>query len=78
MADIFDVLADSTRRDLLQVLLDKFVASDGDVGELSVGEMVELLAISQPSTLAFMAKKDFRVTLGTDVSGVIPEPATVS
>ncbi|MET3769394.1 DNA-binding transcriptional ArsR family regulator [Marisediminicola sp. UYEF4] len=49
MADIFDVLADATRRDLLQVLLDKFVASDGDVGELSVGEMVELLAVSQPT-----------------------------
>ena len=49
MADIFDVLADSTRRELLHVLLDKFVASDGDVGELSVGEMVELLAISQPT-----------------------------
>ena len=49
MADIFDVLADATRRDLLSVLHDKSVASDGAVGELSVGEMVGLLAISQPT-----------------------------
>lgn len=49
MADIFHVLADATRRDLLQILLDKYAASDGEVGELSVGEMVGLLAISQPT-----------------------------
>lgn len=49
MADIFDVLADTTRRDLLQALLDKRESSNGAAGELSVGEMVELLALSQPT-----------------------------
>jgi len=49
MADIFDVLADATRRDLLQALLDKRESANGDAGELSVGEMVELLELSQPT-----------------------------
>ena len=49
MADIFDVIADPTRRDLLQVLLDRYVATDSASGELSVGEMVEKLGLSQPT-----------------------------
>lgn len=53
MADIFDVIADPTRRDLLQVLLERRVASDSDSrghgGEISVGEIVEKLGLSQPT-----------------------------
>lgn len=49
MADIFDVIADATRRDLLQALLDRYVATDSETGELSVGEMVEKLGLSQPT-----------------------------
>ncbi|MCU1507603.1 MAG: ArsR family transcriptional regulator, arsenate/arsenite/antimonite-responsive transcriptional [Microbacteriaceae bacterium] len=54
MADIFDVVADPTRRDLLQVLLERYTASevDADVpgaGEISVGEIVEKMALSQPT-----------------------------
>jgi ArsR family transcriptional regulator, arsenate/arsenite/antimonite-responsive transcriptional repressor len=42
MADIFDVLADGTRRDLLRSLRDRD-------GEVSVGELVAELGISQPT-----------------------------
>jgi DNA-binding transcriptional ArsR family regulator len=49
MADIFDVVADATRRDLLSLLLDRYVAAESDSGELSVGEIVEKLGISQPT-----------------------------
>jgi DNA-binding transcriptional ArsR family regulator len=49
MADIFDVVADPTRRDLLQVLLDRYVSSDSDAGEISVGEIVEKMGLSQPT-----------------------------
>lgn len=49
MADIFDVVADATRRDLLQVLLDRYTASDSTHGEISVGEIVEKLGLSQPT-----------------------------
>lgn len=45
MADIFDVIADGTRRDLLQVLL----GSSASGGELSVGQLVERLGLSQPT-----------------------------
>lgn len=41
MADIFDVIADPTRRELMAAL------RDGD--ELSVGQMVERLGLSQPT-----------------------------
>lgn len=43
MADIFDVIADATRRDLLQALL------HSGSGELSVGQLVEKLGLSQPT-----------------------------
>ncbi len=49
MADIFDVIADPNRRDLLQALLDRYVSTDSSSGELSVGEMVEKLGLSQPT-----------------------------
>lgn len=49
MADIFDVVADPTRRDLLQVLLDRYVAHEPDSGEISVGEIVDKLGLSQPT-----------------------------
>lgn len=49
MADIFDVVADPTRRDLLQLLLETYVAADSSGGELSVGEIVERLNLTQPT-----------------------------
>src|SRR5690606_38447024 len=49
MADIFDVIADSTRREILRVLLERSIASDHAVGELSVSELVEALGLSQPT-----------------------------
>jgi ArsR family transcriptional regulator len=49
MADIFDVVADATRRDLLSLLLKRYVANESAHGELSVGEIVEKLGLSQPT-----------------------------
>jgi ArsR family transcriptional regulator len=49
MADIFDVVSDATRRDLLQVLLDRYVAHEPSSGEISVGEIVDKLGLSQPT-----------------------------
>jgi len=49
MADIFDVVADSTRRSLLTVLLEQYIASDSPSGELSVSEIVDKLDLSQPT-----------------------------
>lgn len=48
MADIFDVLADPTRRELLATLLARRVQAGAD-GELSVGELVEQLGMPQPT-----------------------------
>ena len=45
MPDIFGVIADATRRDILQVLLDRHV----DDAEMSVSEIVNQLEISQPT-----------------------------
>lgn len=47
MADIFDVIADATRRELLQHLRDA-TGEDGP-GELSVGELVERMDATQPT-----------------------------
>jgi len=47
MADIFDVIADGTRRDILQLLLDR--ASAGEQGGTSVSHIVSRLGISQPT-----------------------------
>jgi DNA-binding transcriptional ArsR family regulator len=51
MADIFDVVADPTRRDLLQILLQRYVEGVGAPhgGESSVGELVQRLGLSQPT-----------------------------
>lgn len=46
MTDIFDVIADGTRRDILQLLLRR--AEEGDAGT-SVGHIVSELGISQPT-----------------------------
>jgi len=46
MVDIFDVLSDATRRDLLARLLAAGIAGDG---ELSVGALVEQTGLSQPT-----------------------------
>ena len=51
MADIFDVVADPTRRDLMRLLLEQFTAQfdDPNGGELSVSQLVGELALSQPT-----------------------------
>lgn len=46
MADIFDVIADGTRRDILQLLLDRSPA--GERGT-SVSHIVQQLGVSQPT-----------------------------
>ena len=45
MADIFSVIADSTRRDILSVLLDRRATT----GEASVSEIVDALGVPQPT-----------------------------
>lgn len=45
MPDIFGVIADATRRDILQVLLERHL----DGAEISVSEIVNQLEISQPT-----------------------------
>lgn len=49
MADIFDVVADSTRRDILAVLLDRESTRPESKGEISVSEIVSTLGLSQPT-----------------------------
>lgn len=55
MADIFSVIADSTRRQLLSLLLERYVAVDqasasgAGEGEFSVSELVSQLELSQPT-----------------------------
>jgi len=54
VADLFDVLADPTRRDILQILRQREAASsrsdEGALpGESSVGELVERLGVTQPT-----------------------------
>jgi DNA-binding transcriptional ArsR family regulator len=49
MADIFDVIADPTRRDILRVLLDRHTDAVHSVGEISVSEIVATLELSQPT-----------------------------
>ncbi len=49
MADIFDVISDATRRDILLALLDRYVSSESETGEISVGDLVERLELSQPT-----------------------------
>lgn len=47
MADIFDVIADPTRRDILQTLLGQYETRES--GEISVSEIVARLGVSQPT-----------------------------
>ena len=49
MADIFDVIADPTRREILRVLLDRNSDGTHAVGEISVSEIVATLELSQPT-----------------------------
>jgi len=49
MADIFDVISDSTRRDLMHALLERYISPDSQSGEISVGDLVEHLGLSQPT-----------------------------
>ena len=53
MADIFDVVADSTRRDILRILLERYNLSNesrgAERGELSVSDIVGRLGLSQPT-----------------------------
>jgi DNA-binding transcriptional ArsR family regulator len=49
MADIFDVIADPTRREILAVLLDRHTNAVHAVGEISVSEIVARLELSQPT-----------------------------
>lgn len=49
MADIFDVISDATRRELLQALLERYVSPGVHGGEISVGDLVERLSLSQPT-----------------------------
>jgi DNA-binding transcriptional ArsR family regulator len=47
MADIFDVISDPTRRQLMGVLLQRVASTPS--GEISVGDMVDHLGLSQPT-----------------------------
>lgn len=49
MADIFDVIADPNRRELLRVLLEHQLEAGQDRGEVSVGGLVEALGLTQPT-----------------------------
>ncbi|AGW40467.1 ArsR family transcriptional regulator [Leifsonia xyli subsp. cynodontis DSM 46306] len=49
MADIFDVIADPTRRDILRVLLERNSDETSPAGEISVSEIVARLELSQPT-----------------------------
>ena len=55
MADIFDVLADGTRRELLATLLERRIHGAPN-GELSVNELVERLGLSQPTVSKHLQK----------------------
>lgn len=48
VADLFDVVADPTRRELLRALLTRTEDADGS-GEASVGQLVAELGLSQPT-----------------------------
>ena len=48
VADLFDVIADPTRRELLRALLARTEEPDG-AGEASVGQLVAELGLSQPT-----------------------------
>lgn len=49
MADIFDVIADPTRRQLLHALQVRLATPGPAGGEISVGELVDELGLTQPT-----------------------------
>jgi DNA-binding transcriptional ArsR family regulator len=49
MPDIFDVISDGTRRELMHALLERYVSPGVHGGEISVGDLVERLGLSQPT-----------------------------
>lgn len=49
MADIFTVVADPARRDILRILLECYIPSGSVRGELSVSDIVGHLGLSQPT-----------------------------
>ncbi|MFM6974435.1 MAG: ArsR/SmtB family transcription factor [Agromyces sp.] len=67
MADIFDVIADATRRDILAYLRNRqaLVGTAGQTGESSVSEIVTSLEISQPTV-----SKHLKVLRDTDLVSV--------
>lgn len=67
MADIFDVIADATRRDILAFLRDRLelAGTAGQTGESSVSEIVNALEISQPTV-----SKHLKVLRDTDLVSV--------
>ena len=65
MADIFDVIADGTRRDILQLLLDR--STRGDNGT-SVSQIVHELGVSQPTV-----SKHLKVLRGAELVSVREE-----
>ncbi|AXE55212.1 helix-turn-helix transcriptional regulator [Aurantimicrobium sp. MWH-Uga1] len=62
MADIFDVVADETRREILQILLENLSTS---TGEMSVSELVSRTGLSQPTV-----SKQLKVLREAGVVGV--------
>lgn len=62
MADIFDVVADETRREILQILLENLTTS---TGEMSVSELVSRTGLSQPTV-----SKQLKVLREAGVVGV--------
>lgn len=49
MGDIFDVIADPNRRELLRVLLESQLEQGSNQGEVSVGGLVDVLGLTQPT-----------------------------
>ena len=62
MADIFDVVADETRREILQILLENLTTS---TGEMSVSELVSRTGLSQPTV-----SKELKVLREAGIAGV--------
>ena len=72
MADIFGVVADSTRREILRILLERYNQSGAVGGELSVSDIVVQLGLSQPTV-----SKHLKVLREAGlVKGEIEGPAT--
>ncbi len=65
MADIFDVVADETRREMLQILLENLTTGSG---EMSVSELVARTGLSQPTV-----SKQLKVLRDAGVVGVREE-----